>query len=76
VDENLWNIVLARTAQVIESMTSLGKLDISDHDHKMRKKNMNNKKNIDGWIEYVCMNWLNRKSQSHFRPPQKDLSLR
>jgi hypothetical protein len=31
VDENLWNIVLARTAQVIESMTSLGKLDISDH---------------------------------------------
>ena len=34
VDENLWNIVLARTAQVIESMSSLGKLDISDHGHE------------------------------------------
>lgn len=30
VDENLWNIVLARTAQVIESMTSVEKFDISD----------------------------------------------
>jgi hypothetical protein len=35
VDENLWNIVLARTAQVIESMTSLyGKLDIVNHTDK------------------------------------------
>jgi hypothetical protein len=38
VDENLWNIVLARSAQIIESMTSLyGRLDVSDHRHESDK---------------------------------------
>ncbi|MBI5297988.1 MAG: hypothetical protein HY869_21130 [Chloroflexi bacterium] len=38
IDENLWNIVLARTAQVIESMTSLyGKWDTTERDQGMGK---------------------------------------
>lgn len=40
LDDNLWNIVLARTAQVIESMTSVyGKLDIVEQDKGTGEEN-------------------------------------
>lgn len=40
---------------------------------ELEKKNMNNKKNIDAWIEYVIANWLNRKTPVCFRPSTERL---
>lgn len=40
VDDHMWNIVLARTAQIIESMTSLYGTDILDAENESRKKGL------------------------------------
>jgi SOS-response transcriptional repressor LexA len=36
-------------------------------------ENMNHKKNVDDWIEYVRANWLNRKREVQFRPSTERL---
>jgi hypothetical protein len=40
---------------------------------KMEQAKMNHKKNVDDWIEYVRVNWLNRKRDVHFRPSTERL---